>query len=63
MSTEDRKRQVKTTKENHGDDFYKKAGSAGGKKSTTKFNSDAAKKAVEARWAKYREQKEKEKGN
>jgi general stress protein YciG len=35
-------------------DFYKKIGSKGGKNNKTKFNSESAKAAVEARWAKKR---------
>lgn len=37
-------------------DFYKKIGSKGGKNNPKKFNSDSGKAAVQARWAKYREQ-------
>lgn len=50
MPSEDRVRQVKTTKAKHGEDHYKKIGSKGGVNSPTKFNSESAKKAARIRW-------------
>jgi len=47
--------QVETTKERHGDDFYSINGKKSRENATTMFNSDTAKKAVTARWAKHRE--------
>lgn len=35
--------------------FYKEIGSKGGKNNSTKFNSESAKAAVNARWQKHRE--------
>lgn len=60
MSTPDRIRQVKTTKEKHGPNYYKKIGHDGGILSTTKFDSESAKAAANARWEKERQ---KNKGN
>lgn len=62
--TPDRQKQVETAKQRYGEDFYKRIGSRGGKKTPTKFNSESGRKAVEARWAKYREAqaKKREKG-
>lgn len=61
MSTPDRIRQVKTTKEKHGADHYHKIGGKGGKKSPTKFSSESGKQASLKRWADWRKkQKEKE---
>lgn len=54
MTTKDRIQQVKTTKERHGDDHYKKIGKTGGKKSSGKFDSDKGRAAVQRRWAKWR---------
>lgn len=51
---DDRKRQVRTTRKNHGKDFYKEIGSIGGMNSPNKFTSDSGKKAAEKRWADYR---------
>jgi hypothetical protein len=51
---------VITTKKKHGTDFYEKIGSEAGKKSPSapfRDNPGLAKRAVEARWAKYRERK------
>lgn len=42
--------------------FYKEIGSKGGKNNKTKFNSDTAKAAVAARWAKKRAEQS-QKGN
>jgi len=58
----DRIKQVETTKERYGPNHYKEIGSKGGKLSGTRFDSTTAKKAVEARWKKYREEKAKNKG-
>lgn len=58
---DDRKRQVKTTKERKGADFYKKIGAKGGEKSTTKFSSTAGSEAAKKRWADWRKKKEQEK--
>ncbi len=63
MSTPDRIKQVQTTRERYGEDHFKKIGHVGGKKSSGKFNSDTARKAVQRRWEKYRvEQQSKEEG-
>lgn len=54
MSSEDRLRQVETTKLNYGPDHYKKIGGKGGANSPTKFNSESAKLAAQKRWQAYR---------
>lgn len=54
MPTEDRIRQVATTKEIHGEDHYKTIGARGGKNSPTKFDSSSASAAANKRWAAYR---------
>lgn len=49
-----------TTKAKHGKDFYKRIGKKAGKNSGSapfRDNPGLAKRAVEARWAKYRERK------
>lgn len=51
---DDRKRQVRTTRKNHGKDFYKEIGSIGGMNSPNKFTSDSGKKAAIKRWEDYR---------
>jgi hypothetical protein len=62
--TINRKKQVKTTKEVHGERFYKEIGSVGGNNSPTKFDSTSGSKAANARWDKYRaDQLNKEKGD
>lgn len=53
---EDRIRQVQTTKERHGADHYSRIGAM--KKKRTFDNPEAAKKAADVRWAKYRKNKE-----
>lgn len=58
MSTPDRVRQVKTTREKHGDDHYQKIGKKGGDNSPTKFTPESGRKAIEARWAKHRAEQE-----
>lgn len=58
MTTPDRVKQVETTKANHGEDHYKKIGSAGGKISPGKFDSERGRAAINARWAKYRADQE-----
>lgn len=55
MATEDRIRQVETTRQNWGKNHYKEIGSRGGKNSPAKFTSESGKKASQARWASYRE--------
>lgn len=55
-------RRAQTRKEKYGDDFYKKIGSKGGKNNPKKFNSESGKAAINARWARHREQQSK-KGN
>lgn len=60
MSNDDRLRQVATTKEKYGEDHYKTIGSKGGQNSPTKFNTDSAKKAANARWDAHRQAKLKE---
>lgn len=52
-------RRARTRKEKYGEDFYRKIGSKGGKNSPSQFTSQSGTKAVEARWAKYRETKTK----
>jgi hypothetical protein len=60
MPTKDRIQQVKTTKERHGDDHYKKIGKKGGDESPTKFDSERGMNAANIRWQKFRELKLKE---
>lgn len=59
--TEDdsRQRGIETMKKKYGEDHFKKIGSKGGKNSTTKFNSDSAREAAQARWDKVNKLKEK----
>lgn len=56
----DRIQQVETTRKKYGEDHYKKIGSKGGKLTPTKFNSKSGSAAINARWAKYRENQRKE---
>ncbi len=50
MMTDDRKRQVRTTKERHGDDFYKKIGAKSSGKGQTFRDSEKARDAANRRW-------------
>lgn len=60
--SEDRIRQVETTKKKHGKDFYSRIAKKGGENSPTKFDSKTGSAAIKARWAKYRaEQAKREK--
>lgn len=51
----DRKKQVKTTKERHGKDHYKKIGQKGGLNSPTRFTSETGKAHSDKRWGKTKE--------
>lgn len=50
-----RKQQVKTTRANHGPNFYKEIGSMGGQESTTKFTPESGRQAALKRWQRVRE--------
>lgn len=63
MPTPDRIKQVETTRRKYGTDYYSQIGYEGGKKSTTKFTSETARLAAQAKWAKYREEQKNIKEN
>lgn len=64
---DDRKRQVKTTREKNGADHYQKIGGKGGKTSsgnlTPEERAERAQKAAQSRWGKYREKQKGENDN
>ena len=55
--SEDRERQVKTTRERHGKDFYQKAGAMSSGKGITFRDPQKAREAALLRWAKAREER------
>jgi hypothetical protein len=52
----DRIQQVKTTREKHGEDHYKKIGQKGGANSPTKFTSETGSANAKKRWNKKDEE-------
>lgn len=54
MMNDDRRRQVETTKKNHGDDFYKRIGEKSSGKGQTFKDPEKAKAAARKRWDKQR---------
>lgn len=47
-------RRIETTKNRHGQDFFHRNAKAAGKQSTTKFNSESGRAAIQKRWANHR---------
>lgn len=63
MPSDDRIRQVKTTRERYGKDHYAEIGAKGAANSPTKFNSQTATEAAKRRWEAYREKRKGKEGN